>query len=108
MPASKNKDRVSNLQIPASQLVSQTDKLKVLPKSLGIATPLPALSPVLNIVYIITPALLTKEIDCIIMNDQVVNNQEYNLLLEKDHLEDILSQISKRELEQIMEIINQR
>src|SRR5947207_14621361 len=49
MPASKNKDRVSNLQIPASQLVSQTDKLKVLPKSLGIATPLPALSPVLNI-----------------------------------------------------------
>ena len=108
MLAPKNKDRVSNLQIPASQLASQADKLKVLSRSLGVATPPPAPSPTPSIVYIIIPAPLTKKMDCIITNNQVANDQEYNLLPEKDHLEDILSQISKGELEQIMEIINQR
>ena len=101
MPAPKNKDRVSNLQTPASRLASQAGKLKVLPRSLGVATP--PLSPTPSIVYIITPAPLTKETDCIIANDQ-----ERNLLLEKDHLEDILSRISKGELERIIEIINQQ
>ena len=99
MPAPKNKDRVSNLQIPASRLASQAGKLKVLPRLLDVATPPPAPSPTLSIIYIITPALLTKEMDCIIMNNQVTNDQECNLLLKKDHLEDILSQISKGELE---------
>ena len=103
MPAPKNKDRVSNLQTPASRLASQAGKLKVLPRSLGVATPPPAPSPAPSIVYIITPAPLTKEMDCIITNDQ-----ERNLSPEKDHLEDILSRISKGELERIMEIINQR
>ena len=107
-PAPKNKDRVSNLQTPASRLASQAGKLKVLPRSLGVATPPPAPSPAPSIVYIITPAPLTKETDCIITNDQVANDQERNLSPEKDHLEDILSQISKGELERIMEIINQR
>ena len=107
MPAPKNKDRVSNLQTPASRLASQAGKLKVLPRSLSVATPPPAPSPAPSIVYIITPASLTKEMNCIITNDQVVNNQECNLSPEKDHLENILSQISKEELEWIMEIINQ-
>jgi len=82
--------------------------LKVLPRSLGVATPPPAPSPAPSIVYVITPAPLTKETDCIITNDQVANDQERNLSPEKDHLEDILSRISKGELERIMEIINQR
>src|SRR5436305_5793472 len=103
MPAPKNKDRVSNLQTPASRLASQAGKLKVLPRSLGVATPPPVPSPTPSIVYVITPAPLTKETDCIITNDQ-----ERNLSPEKDHLEDILSWISKGELERIMEIINQR
>jgi len=107
MPAPKNKDRVSNLQTPASRLASQAGKLKVLPRSLSVATPPPAPSPAPSIVYIITPASLTKEMNCIITNDQVVNNQECNLSPEKDHLENILSQISKWKLEQIMKIINQ-
>ena len=42
MPAPKNKDRVSNLQTPASQLALQAGKLKVLPRSLSVATPPPA------------------------------------------------------------------
>jgi len=76
--------------------------LKVLPRSLSVATPL-ALSPASSIVYIITPAPLTKETDCIIASDQ-----ERNLSPEKDCLEDILSWILKGELERIMEIINQQ
>src|SRR6266480_2645202 len=53
-PASKNKDKVSNLQTLASRLASQAGKLKVLPRSLSIATPPPAPSPAPSIVYIIT------------------------------------------------------
>src|SRR5947207_11733767 len=48
--APKNKNRVSNLQTPASQLVSQADKLKVLPRLLDVTTPLPAPSPTFSIV----------------------------------------------------------
>ena len=39
IPAPKNKDRVSNLQIPAFWLASQAGKLKVLPKLLSVVTP---------------------------------------------------------------------